>query len=192
MVEVSGGYFSEVDLAVLGFRHLGENVRVSRRAEIQHPPSVRLMDNVRIDAFTVVTTGDCGFLEVGENTHIADSVRLNAAGGLVIGRYVGLSTRVTVLSASDDFSGNHLVGPLVPEEARGTTYAFTRVGDFAVVGTSSTIFPGCSVSEGVAVGAMSLVNRPLPPWGIYAGNPARFLRERERGLLEYLDSGVLE
>ena len=31
---------------------------------------------------------------------------------------------------------------------------------------------------------MTLVNRSLPPWGIYAGIPARFIRERSRRLLE--------
>jgi carbonic anhydrase/acetyltransferase-like protein (isoleucine patch superfamily) len=54
----------------------------------------------------------------------------------------------------------------------------------AVVGAGSVILPGCSIGEGTTVGALSLVNRKLDPWMIYAGAPARPLRERRRELLQ--------
>lgn len=142
-----------------------KNLQLSRKTEIQDPSMVSFGDNVRVDAFVVVTTGKAGFLRVGNNTHIADSVRIAAAGGLIIGSYLGLATKVNVLSASDDYSGRSMVGPLAPANATCGTYALTKIGDFAVVGTASTVFPGCSLEQGVAVGAMSLVNRPLPRGG---------------------------
>jgi acetyltransferase-like isoleucine patch superfamily enzyme len=36
----------------------------------------------------------------------------------------------------------------------------------------------------VAVGALSLVTKDLPAWGIYFGAPCKRLRERSRRLLE--------
>ena len=33
-------------------------------------------------------------------------------------------------------------------------------------------------------GSMSLINRSTEPWGVYAGIPARRLKERKRDLLE--------
>ena len=187
MTLIRGGYFSSSELSQMGFLHLGKNVQLSRQVEIQDPRSISLGDNVRIDAFVVVTTGKSGFLRVGSNTHIADSVRLAAAGGLIIGNYVGLATKVNVLSASDDYSGQGMVGPLAPENATRGTYSVTTIEHFAVVGTASTIFPGCSLGEGVAVGAMSLVNRRLPPWGLYAGIPVKFLKRRDRSLLSFVE-----
>lgn len=171
----------------MGFAQLGKNVQLSRTVEIQDPSMISLADNVRIDAFVVVTTGKSGFLRVGNNTHIADSVRLAAAGGLKIGDYVGLATKVNVLTASDDYSGKGMVGPLAPENATRGTFSLTTIEDFAVVGTASTIFPGCSLGQGVAVGAMSLVNRRLPPWGVYSGVPVKFLKRRERSLLGFIE-----
>jgi galactoside O-acetyltransferase len=52
------------------------------------------------------------------------------------------------------------------------------------VGSGSLILPGASFGEGSVLGAMSLVSRPLEPWTIYAGVPARRLRERKRDVLQ--------
>lgn len=190
MNSASGGYFSPSELELLGFRRLGQNVRISKRVEIQDPAVVSISDNVRIDAFVVITTGKSGFVSIGENTHIADSVRLSGAGGITIGRYVGIATKVNLLSSSDDYSGNSMVGPLTPPGSANGKYAETRVDDFAVIGTASTVFPGCSLSEGVAVGAMSLVNKRLAPWGVYSGVPAKFLKRRSQKMLGYLGEVV--
>jgi acetyltransferase-like isoleucine patch superfamily enzyme len=46
------------------------------------------------------------------------------------------------------------------------------------------ILPAVTLHEGVAVGALSLVRDDLEAWGIYAGNPLRFVRHREKGLLK--------
>jgi acetyltransferase-like isoleucine patch superfamily enzyme len=40
------------------------------------------------------------------------------------------------------------------------------------------------LEEGVAIGALSLVNRHLEAWGIYAGIPAKRIKDRKRDLLE--------
>ena len=56
-----------------------------------------------------------------------------------------------------------------------------RIG---IIGTGSTLLPGVTLGEGCSVGAMSLINKSLPAWGIYAGIPARLLRPRSRKLLE--------
>jgi len=45
------------------------------------------------------------------------------------------------------------------------------------------VLPGCDIGEGTTVGALSLVKASLAEWGIYAGVPARRLRDRSRDLL---------
>jgi serine acetyltransferase len=57
------------------------------------------------------------------------------------------------------------------------------IGRFSQVGAGSIIMPGVTLGEGVAVGAMALVKKDLDAWGIYAGNPVRLIKPRERGLL---------
>ena len=53
------------------------------------------------------------------------------------------------------------------------------------MGSGSVILPGVSLGEGVALGAMSLVNKSLEAWGIYAGQPAVWLKNRDKGLLAH-------
>ena len=53
-----------------------------------------------------------------------------------------------------------------------------------IIGTQSVILPDVTIGEGSSVGAMSLVNRSLEPWGVYFGVPARRLKERSKDLLE--------
>jgi galactoside O-acetyltransferase len=46
------------------------------------------------------------------------------------------------------------------------------------------ILPGVTIGEGASVGALTLVNRSLDPFTIYAGIPARRLRDRSKAFLE--------
>lgn len=183
---LSGGYFETDELREMGFATVGNEVRVSKRVEIPDPSRIWIGNHVRIDAFATITTGSSGFVRIGSHTHIADRVRLVGAEGIVIGNYVGLASNVNILSKSDDYSGNYLVGPMVPLGTTGGSRGRVDLGNHAVVGASSVIFPGSSLGEGVAVGACSLVNRSLPAWGIYYGTPVRFVNKRSQDMLKFL------
>lgn len=181
----SGGYFNSDELRALGFI-VGNHCKVSRRVEIPDPASVTLGENVRIDAFATITTGENGFIEVGSNTHIADGVKILAAFGVEIGDYVGIAPRATIFSVSDDYSGDSMVGPLAPAGSQGGRSGKVTIRNFAVIGASSVVLPGVEIHEGVAVGALSLVSRDLAPWGMYFGAPVKFLRARSQSMLRHL------
>ncbi len=46
----------------------------------------------------------------------------------------------------------------------------------AFIGVHSVILPGVTIGEGAIVGAMSLVNKDVPPHTVVAGIPARIIR----------------
>ena len=52
----------------------------------------------------------------------------------------------------------------------------TSIGNNVLIGSNSTILP-VKISEGIVIGAGSVVTRDLLVKGIYAGNPARLLRK---------------
>jgi galactoside O-acetyltransferase len=58
------------------------------------------------------------------------------------------------------------------------------IGRYAVVGSGSVLLPGTSLGEGSVVGALSLVTKPLEPWGVYSGVPAKRLKNRSREMLK--------
>ncbi len=86
-------------------------------------------------------------------------------------------------SSTDDFSGEHLTGPTVPSQYLGVTSAPVAIGHHVIIGAGSVVLPGSSLSEGAAVGAMSLVKGDLRAFGVYVGCLARRVGDRMRDLL---------
>jgi galactoside O-acetyltransferase len=78
----------------------------------------------------------------------------------------------------------------VPEPWRRPIRTFARIGKFAVVGANAVVFPGVTLGEGCAVGALSLVNRDCEPWTIYGGVPARPIKARRKDRLLELEADL--
>jgi acetyltransferase-like isoleucine patch superfamily enzyme len=55
----------------------------------------------------------------------------------------------------------------------GNGFAPIRIQDNCFIGLNSVLMPGITIGEGSIVGAMSLVNRDVPPGTVVAGVPAR-------------------
>jgi acetyltransferase-like isoleucine patch superfamily enzyme len=64
------------------------------------------------------------------------------------------------------------------EPARGdkSLWKSTKVGNHVSIGTNATILP-VSICDHVVIGAGSVVTKDIAEPGIYAGNPARLLRQ---------------
>lgn len=172
---------SEVDNLGLGSH--GHTILISRFASIHHPERIHLGSHVRIDDFAVLTTGDSGRIDIGGFVHIGAFSALFGRGGITIASYANLSARVSVYTTNDDYSGAHLTNPMVLAEYTGVGIAPVSLRKHALIGAHSVILPGVCIGEGVAVGALSLVDRSLEAWGIYAGIPAKFVKARSRALL---------
>ena len=56
----------------------------------------------------------------------------------------------------------------------------TRVCRGASIGSGALILGGVTIGAGALVGAGAVVTRDVPPGAVVVGNPARFLRMRER------------
>lgn len=106
------------------------------------------------------------------------------AGEITLSDFCNISSRVSIFSSNDDYSGATMTNPTVPSEYTGVTHADVFLGRHVIVGSGCVILPGVTLEEGVAAGALSLVTRNCMAFGIYAGNPARRISERKRDLLE--------
>jgi len=176
-------FLTESELDELGLGSHGRTVLISRFASIHNPERVYLGDHVRIDDFAVLTTGDSGRIDIGSYVHISAHSALFGRGSIKMEDYAGLSARGTILTTDDDYSGAHLTNPTVPTQYTGVNIAPVTLQRHVVVGAHSVILPGVVLGEGVAVGAMSLVDRSLDDWGIYAGIPVKLIKPRSRALL---------
>lgn len=174
-------YLTEEQLQSMGFKSVGENVKVSDKASIYNPETIMLGDHSRIDDFCVVS----GNVSISRYCHITPMC-LVAGGvpGITLSDFCTLAYGVKVFAQSDDYSGRTMVNSLVPQKFKNEYLAKVLLEKQVIVGAGSVIFPGVTIREGCAVGAMTLVNKSTQSWGIYAGNPARRIKDRKQDLLE--------
>lgn len=170
-------------IEMLGFASVGANVQISDKASFYGTARIELGSNIRIDDFCVLAAG-IGGIKIGNYVHIAVGGLLVGAGKINLSDFSGVSSRVSIYSSSDDYSGAYLTNPTVPSEYTGVISADVFLGKHVIVGCGSVILPGVTLEEGVAIGALSLITKNCNAFGIYAGNPARRIKDRKRDLLE--------
>lgn len=170
------------DIDKMGFAAVGKNVLISDRASFYGASRISIGDNVRIDDFTVLSAGSGGIF-IGNYIHIAVYTALIGKESITLQDFSNLSARVSIYSSSDDYSGASLTNPMVPAAYTDVYHAPVQIGRHAIIGCGSVVLPGATLEEGVAIGALSLVRSNCSAFGIYAGTPARFIRERKRDLL---------
>ena len=180
---------SRESLEKIGFASIGRDVRVSDRASIYGASRITLGDHVRIDDFCVLSAGEGG-IHIGQHVHLAVYSCLIGAGRITLGDFANISSRVAIYSSSDDYSGATMTNPTVPDEYKNVAHADVGIGRHVIIGSGSVVLPGAMLEEGVGVGALSMVRGHCPAFGLYAGVPARRIRERSRALLE-LEQGFL-
>ena len=175
-------FYNQEELQAIGFSSLGDNVLISRKASIYGAEKMHIGNHVRIDDFAILS----GQVTLGNYVHIAAGCKLyGGISGIEIKSFSGCSANCTIYAQIDDFSGEYMLHPTIPDIYRNVVNGAVVLESHAVVGAHSVVLPAVIVGEGVAVGAQSLVNKSLDAWGVYAGSPARFIKERSKELLQH-------
>ena len=175
-------FYSENELLNIGFKSIGKNVLVSRKASIYSAKDISIGSNVRIDDSVILS----GNISIGNNIHISAYAAIYGAYGVILEDYTGLSPRVTIYSAMDDFSGNYLIGPIHPVQFTNVKGGLVRLSRFAHIGANSIVFPNIKIGEGTVVGAMSLVTKDLESWTVFVGVPVKKIKDRENKMLNLI------
>lgn len=174
-------YLSRQALEEMGFKRLGQNVKISDKASIYNCEQMEIGDNSRIDDFCVVS----GRVKIGRFCHIAPMC-LVAGGrlGVFLKDFCGLAYGAKIFSQTDDYSGASLTNSNVPAKFKQETFSQVTMGKHAIVGAGSVVMPGVDIAEGCSIGAMSLVSKSTEAWGIYFGSPAKKIKNRKKDMLE--------
>lgn len=178
------GFHNEDDLKEVGFKAIGHNVRIAKNCTIIGLENIEIGNNVRIDGYCSIIAADSGWLKLGSHIHIGGYCLLSAGDGIQMDNFSGLSQGVRIYSSTDDYSGNHLTNPTVPERYTGITRGTVALRRHVIIGSGSVILPRVIIGEGSSVGALSLVTKSLESWGVFSGCPAKRLKDRSKRLLE--------
>jgi acetyltransferase-like isoleucine patch superfamily enzyme len=175
----------------LNFKSIGRGVMISRHASIYYPENITIGDNVRIDDFCVLV-GSAG-LTIGSHVHLAVYNAVHASSApITIGDFGGYGARCLWLTATDDFTGISLHGPIVPDKYKVMTTGPIITELYTHMGTNCVVMPGVTLHEGAAVGAFSFVNRDCFSYSLYAGIPAKFRRAINRDVMPRMAAEFLE
>jgi dTDP-4-amino-4,6-dideoxy-D-glucose acyltransferase len=181
---LNAAFLPRETLERLGFRALGEDVLIHATVVIVDCAKISLGSRVRIDPYVVISTR--GGVEFGDNIHLGSHCVLAGADVVRIGDFVNISHHVGIYTTNEDVSGRTLSHPTVGSAGRRTApVIFER---HVMVGAGSLVLPGARLGEGAILGAMSRTSRPLRPWTVYSGVPARRTSERRRDVVEHADA----
>jgi dTDP-4-amino-4,6-dideoxy-D-glucose acyltransferase len=173
-------FYEESELKELGIKSFGKNVLISRKCSIYCADSLVIGNNVRVDDFCILS----GNIEIGSFVHISAYSALYGGAGIKIGSFCGLSSRSTIYSRSDDFSGEHMISPLVPKELTLVEEGRVILKDYVQLGANTIVMPSVTIGEGAVTGAFSFVRGDLTAWSINFGTPAKFFKERKKKILD--------
>lgn len=167
----------------------GKNVIIGKTVRIRYPHLVSIGDNCIIDDFTYISTA----LTLEGYNHISAGCKIigGAESSLVMRPFSTFSPNVVIAAGSDDYTGG-IATPLVGKQYKGNVVqGEVIIGRHCIVGSGSVVLPNTVLEDGASVGALSLVNKSLDAWTLYAGVPARKIRDRRRDEILQLEKEFL-
>lgn len=176
-------FLTEEQLAVIGFKYLGKNVKISDKCSIYGASNIEIYDESRIDDFSILSAGSGG-IKIGMFVHIASYCSLIGQELIEMQDFSGLSARVSIYSSSDDYSGLAMTNPCVPKEYTNVYSGKVLLEKHVIIGVGSAILPNVTIGYGSAVGAFSLVTKNILPMIIVSGVPVKYLKSRKDGFVE--------
>lgn len=108
-------------------------------------------------------------LACADQVTVADGAEIYNPAPVRLGSHAILSQGAYLCGATHDFDD-----PAFPLRASSMT-----IGAYAWVCARASVAPGVNLAEGAVLGLASVATRDLEAWGVYAGVPARKIRERK-------------
>jgi acetyltransferase-like isoleucine patch superfamily enzyme len=144
---------------------------------------VRFGQNVKI--VNPVNIYSC---EIGDNCFIGPFVEIQRA--VTIGNHTKIQSHTFICELVDIgshcFIGHGVVfinDPFLkggPAQGDKNYWRPTKIGNYVSIGSNATIMP-VEICDHVVIGAGAVVTKNIDKPGIYAGNPAKFLKESKNG-----------
>jgi acetyltransferase-like isoleucine patch superfamily enzyme len=138
----------------------------------EHGGEIVIGRNVTIRQSCVIRSCT-GRVIIGDSITINYGVIIHGYGGVTIGSGTLLSPNVQI------YAQNHGITKSKPIRAQKNIGKGIHIGKECWIGAGAIILDGVSIGDGVVVGAGSVVTHSIPPFEIWAGNPAKKIGERQ-------------
>ena len=132
--------------------------------------------NCRIDAFT--ESNKKLVIEIGNNVQINDNVHIGAVESITIGDNVLIASKVFITDHNHgDYSGDKQDSPETIPHDRPIYSKPVKIKKNVWLGEFVSVLSGVTIGEGSIIGAMSVVNKDIPPFTIAVGSPAKVIKK---------------
>ena len=178
-------------------KKMGNNVQIGTGVKIVNPQNITIEDNVKICDNATLIARDGTEIKIGKNTVINDRVYLDTehAGGYIhiehdvyigtgttlfghegleIGDNVLMAQNITLTPYSHIFSD-----PDANIITQGGHSKKVVIGRDAYIGMGVSVMYSGDIGEGSVIGSGSVVVKPIPPYSVAVGNPAKVIKERK-------------
>jgi len=171
------------------FRYAGTDITIYPGARLVATSEIAIGSHVAIDDFVFV--GRHRRLAIGNHVHLASGCSITGGGDCVVCDFAGISSGARIITGTDDFLGAGLTGPTIPEQYRVVLRGSVLIGAHAIVGANAVVLPNITIGEGATIGAGAVVTRDVEPWSVYAGVPARKIKDRRADRIRELEQALL-
>lgn len=159
---------------------IDKTVKIEKFVDIEESPRGTLL---RIGAGSVVDNfvkfkpvGGSGNILIGKNVSINSGCVFYSGNGIEIGDNVLIGPNCNFVPVNHEYADKNKI---IKEQRFMTSKGGIKIGNDVWIASQVTLVDGAIVPDGCVIGACSLVNSKLEPYGVYLGVPAKKVGSRQ-------------
>lgn len=153
------------------FGSLGTNVIFEKGVLVFHAKNIHIGNNVYVGHYTILKGYHKNKMIIGDHVWIGQHCFLHSAGGLFIGKGVGIGPGVIILT-----SQHEIINRNVPVYFNPLKFEKVILEDGCDIGTGAIILPGIKIGKGAIIGAGAVITSDVPDYETWAGVPAKKIK----------------
>lgn len=116
---------------------------------------------------------DENYIQLGDRVFIGECCQLVCMTKIIIGHDTMIAPNTTIVDVGHEIKAGITINkqPITSQEI--------IIGNDVWIGAGAIILKGVTIGDGSVIGAGSLVNKSVPSYQMWAGSPARFIRNRD-------------
>lgn len=138
------------------FKSVGKDVRINTNCKLYWPENMDFKNHI--------------FIEEGAH--------LSCREGLSIGNHVMIGPNVTIIGGDHSYEDTETE---MWNHSKGIDKKII-IEDDVWIGANVTLLKNAHIAKGCVIGACSVVTKKTEPYGVYIGNPAKFIKSRKANL----------
>ena len=155
------------------FKSIGDNVVFEGGVLIFHTENIIIGRNVYIGHNSILKGYYKNEMIIDDHTWIGQGCYFHSAGGIRIGKAVGIGPMVKIITSVHETKDMAL-----PILYHNLVFNEVRIGNGCDIGIGAIIMPGVEIGDGAIIGAGAVVTQNIPPFCIATGVPAKVIKQR--------------